>query len=72
MVSRIINSESAPALVLVFTVLENGYTCEEHMSAIGEAYQLPMVSVNSALADEILSGALLWADYAQFSHAVVL
>ncbi len=65
LVSRIINSESAPALVLVFTVLENGYTCEEHMSAIGEAYQLPMVSVNSALADEILSGALLWADYAQ-------
>ncbi|MDE7326557.1 MAG: SGNH/GDSL hydrolase family protein, partial [Lachnospiraceae bacterium] len=65
LVSRIVNSETAPALVLIFTVLENGYTCEEHMSAIGEAYQLPMVSVQAALSEEISAGALSWSDYAQ-------
>lgn len=65
LIARILNSETAPAVVLIFTVLENGYTCEEHMSAIGEAYELPMISVNSALSDELSSGALSWADYAQ-------
>lgn len=65
LIARILNSETAPAVVLIFTVLENGYTCEDHMSAIGEAYQLPMISVNAALSDELLSGALSWADYAK-------
>lgn len=65
LLARILNSETAPAVVLIFTVLENGYTCEDHMSAIGEAYQLPMISVNAALSSELSSGALSWADYAK-------
>lgn len=65
LVSRIINSDSAPAVVLIFTRLENGYTCEEHMSAVGEAYNLPMISVNAGLAPELEAGTLAWADYAQ-------
>lgn len=65
LVARVINSETAPAVVLIFTVLENGYTCEEHMSAVGEAYNLPMISVNAALAPELAAGTLAWSDYAQ-------
>lgn len=65
LVARIVNSETAPALVLIFTVLENGYTCEDHMAAIGEAYRLPMVSVDAALSPELAAGTLAWADYAQ-------
>ncbi len=65
LVSRIVNSETAPAVVLVFTVLENGYTCEEHMSSVGEAYELPMISVDAALSEELLAGTIAWADYAQ-------
>ena len=65
LISRIINSETAPAVVLIFTVLENGYTCEEHMSRIGEAYRLPMISVNAALAPELESKNIEWSDYGQ-------
>lgn len=65
LVARIVNSQTAPAVVLIFTVLENGYTCEEHMSAVGEAYSLPMISVNAALAPELEAGTLAWSDYAQ-------
>lgn len=65
LVNRIVNSETAPAVVLIFTVLENGYTCEEHQAKVGEAYGLPMISVNAALSPEMESGALVWSDYAQ-------
>lgn len=63
LVNRIINSESAPAVVLIFTVLKNGYTCEEVQDDIGEAYNLPMISVNAALAPEFDAGTMKWEDY---------
>ena len=65
LISRIINSETAPAVVLIFTVLENGYTCEEHMSRVGEAHRLPMISVNAALSPELESKNIEWSDYGQ-------
>lgn len=65
LVARLIHSETAPAVVLVFTVLENGYTCEEHMAAVGEAYQLPMISVDAALSPELSAKTISWSDYAQ-------
>lgn len=65
LVSRILHSGTAPAVVLIFTVLENGYTCEEHMAAVGEAYGLPMISVDAALSAELSAGTLSWSDYAQ-------
>lgn len=65
LIARIVNSETAPAVILLFTVLENGYTCEEHMAAVGEAYRLPMISVDAALSQELSDGTLTWADYAQ-------
>ncbi len=67
LVNRIANSETAPAVVLLFTRLENGYTCEEHMSAVGEAYELPMISVDAALAPDLEAGTLAWSDYAKDS-----
>lgn len=63
LVKRLLESESAPAVVLIFTVLESGYTCEEHMSAVGEAFRLPMISVNASLEPEFTSGSMVWADY---------
>lgn len=65
LIARLIHSETAPAVVLVFTVLENGYTCEEHMAAVGEAYELPMISVDAALSPELSAKTILWSDYAQ-------
>ncbi len=57
LVKRLLTSETAPAVVLIFTVLESGYTCEEHMLEVGRAFELPMISVNAALAPELAAGA---------------
>lgn len=65
LVKRLLTSETAPAVVLIFTVLESGYTCEEHMSEVGRAFELPMISVNAALAPELAAGNIAWSDYAQ-------
>lgn len=55
--------ENAPAVILIFTVLENGYTCQKHMEEIGDYYQLPMISVGDALTPELESGRMVWDDY---------
>ncbi len=64
LVVKLLNSESSPAVVLLFTVLENGYTCQENMSAIGEGYDLGMISVKNAVFTEIDAGRMTFADYA--------
>lgn len=65
LVKEILMSENKPAVLLLFTVLENGYTCEDHMVQIGTAYQLPMISVRSAITPELEAGTISWSeDYA--------
>lgn len=63
LVAKIMQKENNPAVVLLFTVLENGYTCEEHMSAVGNNYSLPMISLRSALQPEFDAGRMVWDDY---------
>lgn len=63
MVKTILSQENEPAVILLFTILENGYTCQEHMQAIGERYDLPMISVGDALTPEFNEGRMVWDDY---------
>lgn len=63
MVKTVLSQENEPAVILLFTILENGYTCQEHMSAIGERYGLPMISVGNALTPEFDEGRMVWDDY---------
>ncbi|MBP1560914.1 MAG: SGNH/GDSL hydrolase family protein [Oscillospiraceae bacterium] len=63
LVRTILNSESEPAVILLFTVTKTGHTCQEHMKQIGEYYELPMISVPDAIQPEIESGRMTWADY---------
>lgn len=53
-----------PAVVLLFTVLESGYTCQEQMTEIGAHYDLPMISVGDAINPELSEGRMTWKDYA--------
>lgn len=63
-VRRTLMQENNPAVVLYFTVLKSGYSAESYyMSAIGEHYDLPMISLNSALAPEFKSGRMTWEKY---------
>lgn len=58
LVKEVLTSESKPAVVLLFTLTETGYTCQEHMSEIGTEYQLPMISVGDAILPEISAGTM--------------
>jgi len=65
LIKQCLGAENHPAVILLFTVLENGFTCEKDMMAIGEKYSLPMVSINSLLEPQLKDGTLKWSDYAQ-------
>lgn len=65
LVKRLLDSESSPAVVLIFTVLKNGYSAQDHMSGIGSYYDLGMVSVKNAITPEIDAGRMEFlGDYA--------
>ena len=64
LVRRMLSLDRNTAVVLLFTVLKNGYTCETtHMKAIGEHYDLPIISVNTALTPEVSAGRMAWEKY---------
>lgn len=64
LVTECLHSDSKPAVLLLFTVTQSGYSCEEQMRKVGEAYDLPMISVKQAIFPEIEAGRMTWADYA--------
>ncbi|MGN1338801.1 MAG: SGNH/GDSL hydrolase family protein [Oscillospiraceae bacterium] len=63
LVRTLLTQDKDVAVVLLFTVLKSGYTCQEHMSQIGENYGLPMISVPDSVYAEIEAGRLTWEDY---------
>lgn len=63
LVRRILNSETKPAVVLIFTVLSGGYTAQPHMQAVGTHYDLGMISVKNAIFPEINAGSMTFEDY---------
>ncbi len=64
LVRRMLSLKEDTAVVLLFTVLKNGYSCETaHMKPIGEYYGLPMISVGTALNEEFESGRTPWEKY---------
>ena len=63
LVRTLLTQEKDIAVVLLFTVLDSGYTCQEHMSKIGANYDLPMTSVHDSVYVEIEAGKMTWQDY---------
>ena len=63
LVRTLLEQEGSPAVALYFTVIKSGHTCEKHMSEIGRAYGLPMVSLNNVLSVEFSEGRMTWEDY---------
>ncbi len=60
---RILDSKKQPAVVLIFTVTDTGYSAQKEMESIGRHYDLPMISVKDAIMPEIEAGAMTWLDY---------
>lgn len=63
LVKGMLNLDEDTAVVLLFTVLKNKYSCQPHMSEVGENYSLPMISVGDAINPEIDEGRMTWEDY---------
>ena len=63
LVRTLLADENDIAVVLFFTIIESGHTCQPHMSQIGENYNLPMISEPNSLWKEITEGRMTWADY---------
>ncbi len=63
LVRTLLADERDIAVVLLFTIVENGHTCQPHMSKIGEHYDLPMISLPDSMWVEIQEGRMTWDDY---------
>ncbi len=63
LVKKCLDKENAPAVVLLFTVLKNRYSCQPQMAAVGEHYGLPMISVGNALNPVFDAGLMKWEAY---------
>ena len=62
LVRKILNSESQPAVILLFTTQENGTSLQETHFEIGTAYNLPCLSYREAVFPEVQAGTLNWKD----------
>lgn len=62
LVRRIMKEEYNPAVMLLFTVQENGTSAQGNDSMIGFRYQLPMISYGGMVMKSIKDGELTWKD----------
>jgi len=66
LVIRLLRSPEQPAVVLVFTISEDGGSAQNEMERVGAHYKLPMISVRDAIMPEIEAGTMDWSrDYAK-------
>lgn len=63
LVRTLLSQDKDIAVVLLFTIVESGHTCQEYMSKIGEHYGLPMISLPDSMWVEIQEGRMTWDDY---------
>lgn len=78
LVRTLLSQDNDMAVVLLFTVIESGHTCQPYMSQVGENYSLPMISEPDSLGVEFAEGRMTWQDYSddeshpnEYGHAVV-
>ncbi len=57
LVRKILNSESKPAVILLYAVFANDWNLEERLCPVGEAYDLPMVSTRRTVVEQFYKKA---------------
>lgn len=63
LIRKCLKQENEPAVILLYSVTENGYSCQDDMAMTAFYYDLPSVSVRDAIMPEIESGAMNWTDW---------
>lgn len=62
LVRKILSHSTNPAVMLLFTTMEDGTSLQEVHSEIGSAYDLPMISYHDVVYPEVAAGTLNWKD----------
>lgn len=63
LIRKCLMQDNDPAVVLLYSVTENGYTCQSDMALTAFYYDLPAVSVRDAIMPEIEAGTMKWTDW---------
>ena len=63
LVRTCLQAENEPAVILLFTYMENGHTCQDQQQEIGTHYDLGMISVRDAIKPEMDAGRMVYSDY---------
>ena len=63
LIRKCLQQENEPAVILLYSVTENGYSCQNDMALTAFSYDLPSVSVRDAIMPEITSGTMEWTDW---------
>lgn len=62
LVRKILSHSTNPAVILLFTTMEDGTSLQDIHSEIGSAYDLPMISYHDVVYPEVAAGTLNWKD----------
>ena len=60
LVYKALSQENEPAVILLMSVIESGYTCQDNMNLVGFQYDLTCISVKNAIWDYIEDGSITW------------
>lgn len=63
LVYKALTQPNEPAVVLLYSVIRSGYTCQDNMNLITFKYDLPKISVKNAIWPYIESGDFTWEDW---------
>lgn len=63
LVKKCLSQPGDPAVILIINRAKGGYSMQEQMAAIGENYDLPIISMDNALTNAFNSGLLTTDDY---------
>lgn len=65
LIMKSLTQSNNPAVILLFSVVESGYTCQDNMSIMGFHYDLTRISVKNAIWDYIENDSLSWSDWSK-------
>ena len=63
LVYKALSQENEPAVILLMSVIESGYTCQDSMNLVGFQYDLTRISVKNAIWDYIEDGSITWSTW---------
>ncbi|MDE7324140.1 MAG: SGNH/GDSL hydrolase family protein [Lachnospiraceae bacterium] len=64
LIRKVLMAESNPALVLLFAANSDGNSSQAVEAALGQYYELPMISYGNAVIPEVQAGSFMWHEIA--------